>query len=218
MDQFDDGFAETGIGDDVIPTYAMDELDELSDVGFQKTKVSAEAAAARAASTKVRVGTMKRTNPLEELRAVFKTAGGLKLSRDFTERYLFKISADGYHVGWVQDAGSDYDFYSTKHEILHTEEKSEMPQLSNPKLMGSGDPSAETLATLKKAYKAKVDLVFVSDASNGFMHRVTNREGKLFGYSCKSGRDVHFHDSRGKFLCKIAQRNVPKLSVGPRKI
>ena len=144
LDQFDDGFAEQGVGDDVIPTYDLETLEEIGDAGFVKTKASAEAEAARAAQRqgdKVRVGTMKRANPLDELRSVFKTSGGLKLSRDFTERYLFKISADGYHVGWVKDAGSDYDFYNTKHEIVHTEEKTEMPQLSNPKLLGSGDPS-----------------------------------------------------------------------------
>jgi hypothetical protein len=33
---------------------------------------------------------------------------------------LAQVSADGYHVGWCQQAGSDYDFYNTKHEILHS--------------------------------------------------------------------------------------------------
>lgn len=65
---------------------------------------------------------------------MFKVTSGLKLSRDFTERYLFKISADGYHVGWCSDAGADYDFYNTKHEILYSVDKSEMPQLSDPKV------------------------------------------------------------------------------------
>jgi hypothetical protein len=30
---------------------------------------------------------------------------------------------DRYHVGWVAEAGSDFDFYNTKHEIVHSEEK-----------------------------------------------------------------------------------------------
>jgi hypothetical protein len=67
----------------------------------------------------IRAGEQK-SNPLEDLRAVFKVTSGLKLTRDFTERYLFKINADGYHVGWCQNAGSDYDFYNTKHEIVHS--------------------------------------------------------------------------------------------------
>jgi hypothetical protein len=149
VEQYDDGgFATSGVGDDNIPTYDLESLVELQvqdggaaggnnnnavsptsdgkQGGFQKTVVSADAAKQRTENGAVRAGALKRASPLEELRQVFKTTGGLKLARDFTERYLFKISADGYHVGWVADAGSDYDFYNTKHEIVHSEEKREV--------------------------------------------------------------------------------------------
>lgn len=82
---------------------------------------------------------------------------------------MFKIQADGYHVGWVADAGSDYDFYNTKHEIVHSEEKKEMPQLANAKLLGSGDPSRDVLESVRKAYKLKTDPTYVSDTTKGFM-------------------------------------------------
>jgi hypothetical protein len=153
VEQYDDGgFATSGVGDDNIPTYDLESLVELQvqdagaaggnnnndsnnavsprpegkQDGFQKTVVSPDAAKLRAENGAVRAGAVKRAGPLEELRQVFNTTGGLKLARDFTERYLFKISADGYHVGWVADAGSDYDFYNTKHEIVHSEEKREV--------------------------------------------------------------------------------------------
>ncbi len=175
--------------------------------------MSAEAAQQRAASNSIRVGAQKRTNPLDELRQVFGVSGGLKLARDFTERYLFKISADGYHVGWVADAGSDYDFYNTKHEIVHSEEKKEMPQLNNPKLLGSGDPSGEVLDSVRKgrrrkketkiflstnlplAFKLKTDPQYVSDTSKGFMYRVM-LGGKHIGWTNKNGRDVEFYDCK----------------------
>ena len=89
MEAFDDGFATTGVGDDAIPTYDLETLAEMEvtpDKAFQKTKVSADAATQRSNTTMVRVGAQKRVSPLDELRSVFKTAGGLKLSRDFTER------------------------------------------------------------------------------------------------------------------------------------
>ncbi len=168
MDQYDDGgFATSGVGDDAIPTYDLESLVELQveeggnnnngkgagvtpaspglggrtaskPGGFQKTTVSADAAKQRTESGTVRVGALKRVSPLEELRQVFNTTGGLKLSRDFTERYLFKISADGYHVGWVADAGSDYDFYNTKHEIVHSEEKREVRERAIEKCLHGG--------------------------------------------------------------------------------
>lgn len=149
---------------------------------------------------------------------VFKATGTLNLSRDFTERYLYKVCANGYHVGWCKDAGSDYDFYDTKHEILHSVEKAELPQLTDPKLLGLGEPSAQTLADIKKAFGTKADLVFLSDVSAGYMFRVTLNDGKHLGWACKSGRDVEFFDQKGKSLHKVAQRAMPKLAVGKRDI
>ncbi len=43
-------------------------------------------------------------------------------------------------------------------------------------------------------------------------------DSRQIGWSCKSGRDVEFYDTKGKFLCKVPQRNFPKLSVGQRDV
>jgi hypothetical protein len=45
-----------------------------------------------------------------------------------------------------------------------------------------------------------------------------NLSSVQIGWSCKSGRDVEFYDTRGKILCKVPQRNFPKLSVGQRDV
>ncbi len=64
LDQFDDGFATSGVGDDAIPTYDLESLVELNVAegnsnaehpavkagGFQKTVASPEAAKVRAKS------------------------------------------------------------------------------------------------------------------------------------------------------------------------
>lgn len=118
----------------------------------------------------------------------------------------------------MKGAGGDYDFYDTKHKILHTIEKSDMPQLSNPKLLGSGEIKGEVLEKIKKAYKIKAEPIFTSDTSKGFMYRVSLRKGKQIGWTCKTGRDVAFYDLRSRFLLKIPQRKVPKLSVGERSV
>lgn len=79
---FDDGFALDGVGDDVIPVYDIETLDELKEAPATENeaeekdgdgngwgaKVSKSADEARSGAT-MRAGALKKTNPLEELRA-----------------------------------------------------------------------------------------------------------------------------------------------------
>lgn len=81
-----------------------------------------------------------------------------------------------------------------------------------------GEPNAQTLMEIKKAYGIKADLVFESDVSAGYMHRVSLTGGKHLGWACKSGRDVEFFDVKGRSLHKVAQRLVPKLALGKRDV
>ena len=45
------------------------------------------------------------------------------------------VTREGYHVGWVMKVGSDYDFYNTKHDLVHSVLCTDMLQLSDDKVL-----------------------------------------------------------------------------------